>query len=319
MTRRKILDYLHHNPVTKGYVFAFLATLGMANVYIFSKAALREVDIIEFGFYWFGFAMLFSMVYMVTTGKIKQARTLDRTSHILLIIIGAFELAAAATLFLGIETIENPAVASFLANLTPIFVTILGISFLKERFNLVEGLGMVLTVTGAVLISYSGQKHLREIFIEGTGYILLSSFFLSVSIVIAKSRIVHIDPSILMLNRIVYIFFFALFITAYTGTSLKITPRPLFNIIIGSALGPFMTGLAQYSAIKYIEASKTMIIQSTRGLFVAIGAIIYLNILPTYLQIAGGIVTIIGVVIITMGRSKFLSRRQMKTGVTKRF
>ncbi len=317
MKQNRLRTYFSEYPVAKGYLFAFLATLGMANVYVFSKAALRELEVIQFGFYWFGFAMLFSVSYMLATGKIKLATQLDRKSNILLIIIGTFETAAASTLYIGIETIENPTVASFLANLTPIFVTILGVSFLRERFNLVEGLGIILTIVGAILISYTGQKHLKEIFIEGTGYILLSSFFLSVSIIIAKSRIVQIDPSLLMLNRIVYIFFFALFIILYTGTPLKINPRPLFNVTIGAMLGPFLTGLAQYSSIKYIEASRTMIIQSTRGLFVAVGAIIYLNIFPESFQIIGGIITIAGVVIITMGRSRFLSRKQVRAGVDK--
>ena len=63
-----------------------------------------------------------------------------------------------------------------------------------------------------------------------------------------------------------------------------------------------MTALAQYSALKYIEASRTMIIQATRGLFVAIGAIIYLNILPEVMQIIGGTITIVGVIVITLGK-----------------
>jgi drug/metabolite transporter (DMT)-like permease len=62
--------------------------------------------------------------------------------------------------------------------------------------------------------------------------------------------------------------------------------------------------LAQYSALKYIEASRTMIIQATRGLFVLIGSMIYLSILPTWLQVFGGVVTIAGVIILSWGKIK---------------
>ena len=75
-------------------------------------------------------------------------------------------------------------------------------------------------------------------------------------------------------------------------------------MVAGSFLGPFLTGLAQYSALKFIEASRTLIIQATRGLFVMIGAMIYLAIMPTSMQIIGGIVTIVGVIIITTGKRK---------------
>lgn len=293
---------MQNNPVIKGYIFAFLATLGMSNVYIFSKAAMAELDVIQFGFYWFGMALLWSLIYMLGTGNVKSIKSLNKRSKILLIIIGIFELVAASTLFLAIETVENPTVISFLHNLTPIFVTILGISFLTERFNFIEGIGILLTITGAFLISYTGQKKLSEIFIDGTGLITISSLFLSISIVIAKSRIKHIDPSILMINRISYIFIFAILLMVYTGKSLEISGTALFNVAAGSILGPFMTALAQYSALKYIEASRTMIIQATRGLFVAIGAIIYLDILPEVMQIIGGTITIVGVIVITLGK-----------------
>lgn len=297
-----ITSYLQNNPVVKGYLFAFLATLGMSNVYIFSKAALAQLDVIQFGFYWFGMALLWSLIYMISSGKIKGVNHLNKRSKIILVIIGIFELVAASTLFLAIETVENPAVVSFLGNLTPIFVTVFGISFLKERFNLIEGIGILMTITGALLISYTGQHKLSEIFIDGTGLITISSLSLSISIIIAKSRIAHIDPSILMINRISYLFIFAVLLMVYTGRSFEISGITIFNVAAGSILGPFMTGLAQYSALQYIEASRTMIIQATRGLFVAIGAIIYLNILPEVMQIVGGTITIVGVIVITLGK-----------------
>ncbi len=283
-------------------MLAFTATLGMSNVYVFSKAALQEMEVIPFWIYWFGLGLLWSLTYMFASGKITKLRGIDRKSKFLLILIGFLEVVAASTLFLALETVENPAVVSFLHNLTPLFVTLFGVTFLKERFNFVEAIGIVLTLTGAVIISYTGQESIREIFIDGTGYMILSSLFLSVSIIIAKYRIGRIDPSILMINRIIYMLFFAVLLTLIFDKPLTISSRALFNIAMGSLLGPFMTGLAQYSALKYIEASRTMIIQSTRGMFVVVGAIIYLNILPLPMQILGGSITIAGVIIITLGK-----------------
>lgn len=168
-TEKNIISiYLHKHPVLKGYTLAFLATLGMSNVYIFSKAALKETHLIQFGFYWFGFAMLWSLLYLIFTGKIKSAENLNRKSKVLLIIIGLFELFAAVSLFISIAIVENPAIVSFLSNLTPVFVTIFGIYILKERFNFIEAAGIMLTLAGAVIISYSGKTSIKELFAEGT-------------------------------------------------------------------------------------------------------------------------------------------------------
>ncbi len=292
------------HPTVKGIILAFLATLGMANVYIFSKAALLEVNYFQFQFYWFGFALLWILPFLFVTGMIKMIPGLSRASNITLIIIGTLELGAASLLFLAIHLAENPTTISFLSNLTPIFVTVLGIRFLGERFNLVEAVGIILTIAGVILITYTRDTTVAEFFGAGSGWILVSSVISSISIVMAKSRIKDIHPGILTLNRVVFLFVFAAGAMLLRQESFAISGRATMNLMIGSLLGPFLTGLAQYSALRYIEASRTMIIQSTRSLFVLVGSMIYLSILPEMLQLIGGLITIVGVIIMTWGKMR---------------
>ncbi|MCK5067465.1 MAG: DMT family transporter [Bacteroidales bacterium] len=290
------------NPTVKGLILAFLATLGMANVYVFSKAALLEVNYYQFQFYWFGFALLWILPFLVVTGMIKKIPSLSRASNITLVIIGILELGAASMLFLSIQLAENPTTISFLSNLTPIFVTMLGIRFLGERFNSVEAVGIILTIAGVILITYTRDTTISEFFGAGSGWILVSSVFSSISIVTAKSRITDIHPGILTLNRVVFLFVFAMAAMIVRQESFVISGRATINMLIGSLMGPFLTGLAQYSALRYIEASRTMIIQATRSLFVLVGSMIYLSILPEILQLIGGLITIVGVIIMTWGK-----------------
>src|SRR5210317_1371418 len=91
------------NPTVKGISLAFLATLGMANVYVFSKAALMEVNYYQFQFYWFGFALVWILPFLILTGMIKKIPALSRASNISLIIIGILELGAASLMFLAIQ------------------------------------------------------------------------------------------------------------------------------------------------------------------------------------------------------------------------
>jgi drug/metabolite transporter (DMT)-like permease len=298
------------SPTFKGISLAFLATLGMANVYVFSKAALLEVNYYQFQFYWFLFALIWILPFLMITGMIKKIPGLSKASNITLVIIGVLELGAATLLFLAIQLAENPTTISFLSNLTPIFVTILGIRFLGERFNLVEAIGMILTIAGVILITYTRNTTLAEFFGKGSGWILVSSVFSSISIVTAKSRIRDIHPGILTLNRVLFIFIVALGAMLIRQESFVITKRAAMNMAIGSLLGPFLTGFAQYSALRYIEASRTMIIQATRSLFVLLGSMIYLSILPEVLQLIGGLTTIFGVIVMTWGKMKY----RKKTG-----
>ncbi len=292
------------NPTIKGLGLAFLATLGMANVYVFSKAALLEVNFFQFQFFWFGFALLWNGIYIWSTGLIRLIPKLEKRSVINLVILGFLELSSATTMFLAIQLAENPAIVSFLSNATPIFVTMFGIRFLGERFNTIEAIGILLTIGGVVMITYTRDMTLEQFFNEGSGWILLSSLLLSTSIIFAKKNIKKLHPSILAINRVVYLFTFGLIAVLIRQDSLAVPGSAIFNMIAGSILGPFLTGLAMYSALKFIEASRTMIIQATRGLFVLIGSMIYLSILPTALQVAGGIITIIGVVVMTWGKMK---------------
>lgn len=292
------------NPTVKGITLAFIATLGMANVYVFSKAALLELNYFQFQFYWFAFALIWILPFLFITGIIRKIPKLSRSSNLTLVLIGMLELGSASMLFLSIQLAENPTTISFLSNLTPIFVTILGIRFLGERFNAVEAIGIVLTIGGVILISYTRDTTIGEFFGKGSGWILVSSVFASVSIITAKSRIKAIHPGILTLNRVVFIFVFAAAAMLIRQESFIISRTAITNVAIGSLLGPFITGLAQYSALKYIEASRTMIIQSTRSLFVLGGSMIYLSILPEMLQVIGGIITIAGVIVMTWGKMR---------------
>lgn len=298
-------DYFSRiNPTVKGISLAFMATLGMANVYVFSKAALLEVSYFQFQFYWFGFAIIWILPFLFITGIIKKIPKLSRSSRITLVIIGILELGSSTMMFLAIQLAENPTTISFLSNLTPIFVTILGIRFLGERFNAVEAMGIILTIGGVILISYTRDTTIAEFFGKGSGWILVSSIFASASIITAKSRIKDIHPGILTLNRVIFIFIFGVTSMIVRQESFHIPGSAALNMAIGSLLGPFLTGFAQYSALRFIEASRTMIIQSTRSLFVLVGSMIYLSILPEMLQVIGGIITIVGVIILTWGRMR---------------
>ena len=295
---------MYINSRLKGYLFAFPAALALSNVYIFSNAALNELHLAQFGFYWFGLGLLWNLMYTLRAGKIRKIKLLNRRSKIALISIGILEVGATLLFFISINIIENPAIVAFIANMTPFFVTVLGMLILHERFNMIEVLGLILTLGGTFVISYQSNSGFSDFLMYGSEYILISGLLYAVATIIAKSNIKSIDPSILSLNRVVFLFGFSVLSLIFQQESLYISRSAFFNIFLGSLLGPFLTAVASYTALKYIEASKATLVRSTRNVFVLVGAYLFFDVFPDGYQLIGAVISITGVVMISLGKYK---------------
>ncbi len=287
----------------KGYFWTFVSVLAVSNVYIFSKSALNQISIIQFGFYWFGFGLIWNFLYLIWKSGLRPFKDLKKSAYKLLIVLGFLEIIGTTAFFYSIKVIENPAVTSFLQNLSPIFVTTLGVIILKERFNKIEIIGIVLTLIGTFAISYRGGSSISNLFIYGSQFVVVSTFTFAIIAVIIKKYIDRLTPSLLSYNRGVFIFTFAAILMVVTEQSVVIPGKALIDVGIGSLLGPFLTVIAGYNALKYIEVSKKSILSSSRGLFVLIGAYVYFGKLPLMYQIVGGLITIAGVVLIAFGKT----------------
>ena len=288
----------------KGFLLALVSVIAVSNVYIFSKAALMEVSLPQFGVYWFGFGLLWILIFAWYRKTHKLLRVLPGRCYLTLLILGIVEIFSAYFFFKAIDTITNPTIVSFIGNISPAFVITLSFFLLKERFNALELWGILLALSGAFVISYKGNTNLQDMFINGAQYVLYSSLLGAVNIVIIKKKIEKIHPIILTISRSFFLFIFSILALNIIGQSLAISGSAFKNIIIGSLLGPFLTVIAGYLALQYIPLSRKAIIDSTRGLFVLFGSYLYFNDFPRPIAILGGLVTIIGVLLIAFGRAR---------------
>lgn len=286
----------------KGYLFAFIATVAMANVYVFSKAALNELTLYQFGFFWFGMAIVWNLAFWIQSGRFKLVKHISRKDYLVLLVHGVLEVAGTALFFLAIETATFPAIMSFLQNLVPLFVILMGVSMLGERFTGIQVAGVVITMMGAVVTSFTGNVAESGFFVAGTGYMIASTLFLASTTILSKKFIKRIDPGIFTMNRAIFLFVLAVILMFTRGESFSIPGSALFNTMLGSLLGPFLTSLSTYTALKYIDASKSTIVQSSKGLFVTLGACIYFNSIPEAFQVVGGLLTIIGIIVLITAR-----------------
>jgi len=65
---------------TKGVLLAIAGALAVSNVYIFSKAALNEIHLAQFGFYWFGLGIIWNLIYIISFGKYKLFFNIKKSS-----------------------------------------------------------------------------------------------------------------------------------------------------------------------------------------------------------------------------------------------
>ncbi|MCF8234394.1 MAG: DMT family transporter [Bacteroidales bacterium] len=298
---------------TRGILLSLLGAIAVSNVYIFSKAALKETHLAQFGFYWFGLGLLWNLLYSIKGRKVRTIRKLQKQTIWALIVIGLLEVGGTTFFFTAIQVVENPAIVSFLANFNPFFVTLLGIIILREQFGKYEIAGIALTLAGAFIISYKGNTEMGKLFTHGTEYIIISAVLFSSAAIIAKKNIMVVDPVVLSISRSTFLLLFSFIMMCIYCESFVIPVSAAVNISIGSLLGPFLTVFTSYLALKYIGAGKASIVRSSRSLFVLLGAYIYFNTLPYDYQIIGGLFTIAGVILISTGsvrRNRRLKRIQ---------
>lgn len=287
-----------------------MSTLAMSNVYIFSKAALKEVNLAQFGFYWFGIALILLFLAIFVRGNQKELKALQKSDFKVLATIGLLEIFSTSFFFMAINTIENPAIVSFLGNLKPLFVILLGFIVLNERFKGIEIFGLFITLIGAVILGYKPNLTFKMLYDGGIFYILTSIFFGAISMTYIRKNQLKIPSIIYATSRSFFLFVASIIFLIYTDSSLAVSQNALVNLSFGATLGPFLAVLASYVAIKNMEVSRVSLVGTSKGVFVLLGSYLVFGSLPDTYQIIGGLITIAGVITITLGKK--LKRKAVK-------
>ncbi len=287
----------------KGYVFAIIGTLAFSNEYIFSKAALNEVSLPVFGVYWFSVSTLIIFLFALRSRSLLQIKTLTKKQVRILITLGFLEILTTTSFYLSVHIIPDPAVTSFLGNMYPVMLALGGIVVLGERFGPVEIFGAFLALAGAFIIGYTGETELSRLFIPGTGIVLVNALLATITSLVVKVHVKKLSPELLSLNRSVWLLVFSFIMFFALGHSFAIPLSALKNIVVGSALGPSLAIITIYYSFRYMEASRSSVVQTSKGIFVLIGAYLFFGTLPLTHQLIGGLLTVIGVLIMTLAKA----------------
>ncbi|WP_346855047.1 DMT family transporter [uncultured Draconibacterium sp.] len=293
----------------KGYLFALLATLSFSNVYIFSKAALNQIHLTQFGIYWCAIGVILSLLFALKNNKLAQIKELTKKQIRILLILGGLEILTTATFFISINIIPDPAITSFLGNMFPVMVALGGIIILKEKLAWIEIMGGLLAIAGTFIISYSGGTSLKTFFIAGTGIVLVNAILATTATLTVKVYVKEMSPELFNLNRYIWLFLFSFIIFFVYKQPFAIPAKALSNVGIGAFL-EFIAILTVYYSYRYIEASRSAIVQSLKGIFVLIGAFLVFKTFPAPYQFMGGMITVLGVLIMSLAQAGYFSPKE---------
>ena len=278
--------------------------LAMTGVYIFSKIFLTELPFPVFGVYRFSAGLVWNLILSFFVTGTYSKFEIKGSYLIFLAVVGILDMTATILWFEAVDKTDNPSLVSFMTNISPVYAVILGYLFLKEKLSLSEGIGILVTLAGALLIGYRSDFTLSRFLFSGAGIILISSLISQGGKVILKTRIKNYHPIVLSMNRVVFLLGFSVLFVFIYDYSLDIGLDTILYIALGALMGPVISAFAGYNALARLKVSTWSILSTSRSFFVMLVSYLILHNLPDTIQIAGGLLTVAGVVVISLARVK---------------
>jgi len=283
---------------SNGYFFAFGASIALASSFVFSKSVLNHMTMVQFGLFWFSMGVVWNASWFVIRKDYNNLRDLPGPKTALALLVAVLEGAATGLFYLAIKAMENPAVVSFIGNVGPVFVTLMGVFLLRERFRNTQIAGIVITIAGLFVINYR-EGGFAGILDPGSRYVIAASFLFALATIAGRRFHKLLVPGYMSLIRSFLLAIVMAILFFRAGDWPEMSFRIWRDLSIGSLLETLIVIILAYQALKMIEATKTSLIISTKGVWTLLLAWIFLGVFPTGVQLAGGLLTLMGVWLIT--------------------
>jgi len=274
-----------------------LISIVMASVSpVLAKLSLGHVNAETNSVLFFAFANIIYILFFITLGKREIFRMIYQNAKEMAL-LGLVTCAGNLLWSYGILYV-GPTNSSFIFQFSSVFTVLLGVTFLRERFTRSEGIGILIAITGAFLMTYDIQEMQLTILVP-----LVSSLFYAIQNILAKVYVKNLDPISVVGGRSL---FTLLFLLSYSGLSGRLQTDMPANILLytflGGLLGTFLGILLFYKALSFLQVSKAIAIRSGGPFFTAIYSFLMLSLMPTMTQFIGGTIIVLGIIAISLGK-----------------
>ncbi len=256
---------------------------------------LSEAPSLIIATYRLGVASLFMCIVAYVRHELPQLRTITKKDTICLILSGFFLYIHFATWITSLFY-TTIATSVIIVDSSPLFVAVLSYVFLKETLSLKAVSGIVLSVTGAVLIGLSNpvEENLTGIFLALAGAVGLAAY-----LVIGRNLRRKLDTFSYVSS--VYFVSFAFLISTTLAFKIPLTGYSSTQYLIFVFLALFPSGLGHtlYNyCLKYLKAAVVSVAILGEPVGATLLAILFFREIPTVFIVTGGILVIGGIYLV---------------------
>lgn len=281
---------------------AFLATVSTALVasnYITAKVALQSLNLETFFLLWFAAGSALAVGHQLVKMRLRFFTTLVQHGRALLP-MAALGAVSNLLFFAGVGLLD-PAISAICYRTELVFAVLLGMLTLGERLNRMEWGGFVLVVGGLAVIYYRGDAALGL----GALVMVVSALIGVVSNWLAKRTDPGVEVGLMVAARCLGSLALASVYVLATGRfDVNVPPLPLVMVSLGALLGPFLSFVCYFAALRYMDFSKVSILRNSEPVFAAVYGLIFLGSLPGGRQLTGCALVLAGVVLVALFRPR---------------
>jgi len=292
-----------------GYISVIAATVLYGIWNTFSKILLQDLDPLALsalvyciaGIFLFSvrFSGLNNRLMGILNSKSETETFMTKRDYIIILFTAISGSVIAPVIYLnGLNNI-TAVNASLLMNVEVLFIIIIGILILKEKFRKKELIGLILIITGTVLLATNGNINNISITESiGTLFVITSAFFWSLDTTFSKFLSNKRDLLLISATKCSIGGIILLILALIFDVNLRL---PLYHLPYLLFIGLFSIGFTFVMilyAIRKIGSTRTGSLFPISSLFGAIFAFIILKEPFTFMQFLYGILMILGVLVI---------------------
>ncbi|MHA1862251.1 MAG: DMT family transporter [Candidatus Thorarchaeota archaeon] len=287
------------------YLALVITTVAWSSSLIFAKLIFDEVGPIVFVALRYTLACPFLLVLTLQQNRKKNSGNLRKNWKILVVAGLSGPFISQIMQYIGLE-MTTASDALLLLNLTPIFAVLLAAPILKERITLDKFIGLLLATIGVTFIVLNTSPAITTINLQrilGDIIVIASTFFFAINGIAGKIAVKYE-------NAVTVTFYSTLFAVPFIWISAAIFEDVTVLFRMSSFTWLVITWIAivntvmafilYYESMKYIEASRVQITLNLIAVWGVIMSVLILHETITLLQIIGGFLTIVGVILAQM-------------------
>jgi drug/metabolite transporter (DMT)-like permease len=296
------------NRTSLAYLAIILTTVLWSSSLIFAKLIFAEVGPIVFVALRYTLACPFLLVVTLQHKKKQTIEDVKNNWKLLLIAGLSGPFISQILQYIGLE-LSTASDAILLLNLTPVFAVILAAPALKEKITIEKAVGLVLATIGAILIvmNTAPENAAFDIWrLLGAIIVIVSTFFFAINGIVGKIAIKSIDAvSITFYSTLIAVPFIWISATLLDDVTVLLTMSMQAWLVVMwvAIVNTVIAFILYYESMKHIEASLVQIMLNLIAVWGVLLSIFVLHETVTYLQIFGGVVTVLGVVIAQMAQA----------------